>query len=58
MVRAERDDIFFGQRLDAVGDRLEEAGGADAVRAVAVLHAAQAFALEDGRDGEQQAGRR
>ena len=48
------DDVFLGQRLDAVGDRLQEAEGADAVGAEAVLDAAEAFALEDGGEGEER----
>ncbi len=46
-VGAERNDIFLGERLDAVGDWLEKAIGANAVGAETVLNAAQAFALKD-----------
>ncbi len=49
-IGAERNDVFLGQRLDAVGDGLKEAVGADAIGAVAVLHAAQALALKQNRD--------
>ena len=46
-------DVFLGQRLHAVGDGLQDAEGADAVGAVAVLDAAQAFAFKHGGDGEE-----
>ena len=52
-VGAERDNIFFGERLDAVGDRLKKAVGADAIWPEAILHAAQALALEDGGEREE-----
>ncbi len=47
-------DVFFGQRLDAVGNRLEKACRADTIGAVTILHSAQAFAFQNGRDGEQE----
>ncbi len=52
-VGAERNDVFLGQRFDAVGDGLEKAEGADAVGAETVLDAAQAFALEDCGEREE-----
>ena len=55
-VRAERNNVFLGERLDAVGDRLEKAERAHAVRANPVLDAAQAFALED-RGEREEAGK-
>src|SRR6202040_1774709 len=54
VIGRERDDVFLGEGLDAVGDGLKEAGGAGAIRAVAVLDTAEAFALEDGGDGEEE----
>jgi len=59
LVRRPRHDVLLGQRFDAVGDELAEAAqadfrerNADAVGAVAVLDAADAFALENCDDGE------
>ena len=46
-------DVFLGEGLDAVGDGLEEAEGAGAVGAEAVLNAAEALALEDSGEGEE-----
>ena len=54
VVRGDWDDVFLGERLDAVGDGLQEAAGADAVWPVAVLDAAQALALEPGGECEQR----
>jgi hypothetical protein len=48
----QRDDIFLGQRLDAVGDRLQDAERADAIGAEPILNAAQALALKHGGEGE------
>ena len=39
-------DVFLGQRFQAVGEGLQEAEGADAVGSVAVLDAAQSLALK------------
>ena len=58
-VRRARDDVFLREHFHAVGNELAEAGktdfgerNADAVRAVAVLDAADAFALKNGGDGK------
>ena len=45
-VGAERNNVFLGQRLDAIGNRLKETEWADAIRAKTVLDAAKALALE------------
>ena len=70
-IGARGDDVFLGQRLDAVGNRLKKAERADAVRPQPILDAGQSLALEDcgqreerrkeaddGRHAEQHAGRR
>ncbi len=48
-----RNNVFLGQRLDAVGDRLKNAEGADAIGTEAILHAAQALALENCRERKE-----
>ncbi len=60
-VRRARHDVFLGEHFHAVGNELAEAGeadfgerNADAVGAVAVLDAADAFALENGGDAKTQ----
>ena len=47
-----RNDILFRHGFEAVGERLEEAVGSDAVGAVAVLDAANALAFKNRDDGE------
>lgn len=47
LVGVSGDDVFFDEHFDAVSDGLEEAEGADAVGAEAVLGAGKDFALED-----------
>ena len=42
----ERHQVFLEEELDAVGERLQQAEGADARGSPAVLHAAEDFALE------------
>ena len=49
-----RDDVLFGEGLEPVGDRLEEAIRADAVWAVAVLDPPKAFALQESREGKER----
>ena len=51
--------VFFEEELDAVGERLQQAEGADARGAPAVLHAAEDFAFEQhgvghGRERDDQ----
>ena len=41
-----REEVLLAHELDQVGDRLEQAEGACAVRPVAKLHAAEELALE------------
>ena len=53
-VRAGRDDIFLEEQFQAVGDRLEDAIGADFHRAHAVLHPAQHFPFGEGQDHHRQ----
>ena len=52
-IGAEGNNVFLGERLDAVGDRLKKAVGAHAIGAEAVLDAAQALALEDCGEREE-----
>jgi hypothetical protein len=47
------DDVFLGERLDAVGHRLQESEGAGTVGAVTILHTTEALTLEYGGDGEE-----
>ena len=42
LVRLPRHDVLFDQHFDSIGNRLENPPATDAVRAVAVLHPAQA----------------
>jgi hypothetical protein len=46
--------IFFGERLDSVGNRLEEPEWSGAIGAKAVLNAGKAFALEDCGEGKER----
>ena len=46
LVGAVGDDVLLDEHLDAVGDRLEEAEGADAVRTVTVLDAGEDLAFD------------
>ena len=68
-VGAEWNNIFLGERFDAVSDRLKKAVGTDAIRPETILHAAEALALEyrgereearidgdNGDDAEEHAG--
>ena len=43
-----RHNVFLDQHLDPVGDRLEKPEWADAIRAVAILYAAEDFAFHHG----------
>ena len=52
-VRAVGDHVLLADQLAEVGDRLQEAERADAVGAVARLHAADQLALEDGHEREE-----
>ncbi len=49
-------EVFLEEELDAVGERLQQAEGADARRAPAVLHAAEQLALEQHRVGDRGEG--
>ncbi len=53
-IGAQRNDVFLGERLDAVGDGLEEAKGPDAIGADAILDAAQPLALKDCGQGKER----
>ncbi len=53
-IRAQRHNIFFGQRLDAVGNRLKNPKRTHAIRAVAILHAPQPLALQQHRQRKQR----
>ena len=46
--------VFLEEELDAVGERLQQAEGADAGGAPAVLHAAEDLALEQHRVGDRR----
>ena len=48
----ERHHVFLEEELDAVGERLQQAEGADARGSPAVLHAAEDFALQQHRVGD------
>src|ERR1019366_513256 len=54
VVRGERYDVFLGQRLDGVGDRLKQTVRSGPVWAVTVLQSAEALAFKPGGDGEQE----
>ena len=53
-IGAQGDDVFFGQRLDAVGNGLEKSEGTNAVGTEAVLNAGQSLALEDRGQGKER----
>ncbi len=52
VVGGKGNNVLLNNHFDAVGQRLEQAEGADAIGAEAVLHAAEDFAFADGGDGE------
>ena len=53
-IRAQRNDVFLGQRFDAVGNRLQKTVGPYAVGAKPILHAAQPLALQPHGDRKQR----
>jgi hypothetical protein len=62
LVGVARHDVLLGEHLDAVGERLRETAEADlgerdagAVRAGAVLHAAEDLAFGEREEGEEEA---
>jgi hypothetical protein len=54
LVRLRRCDDFLGQQLEGIGDRLQQAERADAVRADANVHPADQLALPVGEIGHHQ----
>ena len=52
-IRGRRNDIFFGQRLQRIGQRLHDAEKPHPVRTVAVLNPTQSLPLQDRREGKQ-----
>ena len=57
-IGAQRNNVFLGQRLDAVGDRLQNAERPHAIRPEAILHAPQPLALQDRRSAQTAPGKR
>ncbi len=53
-VGAQGNNVFLGERLDAVGNRLQNAEGTDAIGAQPILHAAQSLALQQHGDRKQR----
>jgi hypothetical protein len=53
-VRRARHHVFFDQRLDPIGRRLQEAARADAIRTVTILNSAQSFAFKNRCHGEER----
>jgi hypothetical protein len=53
-IGAQGNNVFLGERLDAVGDRLQNAEAANAVGAEAILNAAEPLALEDRGEREER----
>ena len=54
LVRADWDDIFFDEELDAVSERLQKPERPDAIRSVAILDAAENFSLQHGNEREKR----
>jgi hypothetical protein len=54
LVRANRDDVFLDQELDAISDRLQKPERPDAIRPVAILDAPENFSFEDGDEREER----
>ena len=52
-IRHMRDEVFFGESFESVGQWLQQSPGPDAIWAQAILDASQAFAFEDGAEGKQ-----
>ena len=52
-VGAKRNNVFLGERLDAIGDWLQKTVGADAIRPNTILDPAQPLALEDRCEREE-----
>jgi hypothetical protein len=50
MVCCGRHEVFLGERLEAVSQRLEDAIGSHPVGSVTILYAAEAFPLEKRAD--------
>ncbi len=54
LVRRMRHNIFLGQRLNSIGERLKKTERPHAIWAVTILNPPQSLALEDGRNREQR----
>ena len=53
-VGADRDNVFLGKRLDAVGNGLQNSERSHAIWPETILHPSEALALEQRGDGEER----
>src|SRR5207248_7328813 len=53
-IRAVRNNVFFQQQLDGIGNRLKQSPGSDAHRAQPYLHEGDDLAFRERQSGNQQ----